>query len=208
MFSSQLNIFISKWIYMKILFLGIISASFTSSAFAAKDSSLDILIGQSYQTTSFNGNDSTSGKDLSLGIRTDYRLIENLKLELSFNNYQESKGSYVDEQLVHQDSRIRTTSVDLGLKYGINIVEDWTIYAHLGISSWKMNIKEGITGLSKENSRLRDEDIYYSISLDYDHNDNDAFGLEYKVIDIDYAADNIIVSNKIQSVFFYFKAKF
>lgn len=193
---------------MKLLFLAIISATLSSSVFAAKDSSLDILIGQSYQTTSFNGNDSASGEDIFLGIRTDYRLIQNLKLELSFNNYQESKGSYLDEQLVHQESKIKTTSVDLGLKYGINLVEDWTIYGHLGISSWKMNIKEGITGLSKENSRLADEDMYYSISLDYDHNDNDAFGLEYKVIDIDYAADNIIINNKVQSVSVYFKTKF
>jgi hypothetical protein len=193
---------------MKILFLGVISATLTSSVFAAKDSSLDISIGQSYQTTSFNGYDSTSGQDFFLGIRTDYRLIENLKLELSFNNYQESKGSYLDEQLIHQDTKIRTTSVDLGFKYGVNLVEGWTLYGHLGVSSWKMNIKEGITGLSKENSRLADEDLYYSISLDYDHNENDAFGLEYKVIDIDYAADNIFISNKIQSVFVYFKTKF
>ncbi|MCI2284381.1 porin family protein [Colwellia sp. MSW7] len=193
---------------MKILFLGFISATLASSAFAARDSSLDILIGQSYQTTSFNGNDSTSGKDISLGIRTDYRLFDNLKLELSLNNYQESAGSYIDEQLVLQESRIKTTSVDLGFKYGVKLVEDWTIYGHLGVSSWEINIKEGVTELPKENNRLRDEDMYYSISLDYDHNDYDAFGLEYKVIDIDYSEDSILISNKVQTLSVYFKTKF
>ncbi|MEO9945691.1 MAG: outer membrane beta-barrel protein [Paraglaciecola sp.] len=193
---------------MKILFLGVVFTTLSFSALASKDLSLDISLGQSHQRTSFNGNDSVKGDDFSLGIRAEYRLIENLKLELSLNDYKESVGSYIDEESIEQDSHLTTKSFDIGIKYGVNLLKNFTLYGHLGVSSWRMNIKKDTTALSNENNQLDDNNVYYALSLDYDHNDNDAFGLEYKIINIDYQTDNLSISNKVRNLSIYFKSKF
>ncbi|PCK08017.1 MAG: hypothetical protein COA42_11270 [Alteromonadaceae bacterium] len=158
--------------------LSVISAA----AFADKNLTVEILVGQSAQDYSSDwehyrddfavhrGDDDSSSNATSFGLRFGYQFNPNFAIEFS-----------------HMDYGDDAASNNLGLKAILPVNDKLSLNTRLGISSWHVGGDRARFGNNNADGR----DPYLSFGAEYALRENIFIGLEYTLVDMSWDSETM-----------------
>ena len=187
---------------MKNVTLTILLASLSVPALADNKISAEFLIGNADQKGSIKNVGSTSGDDLSFGVRGSYSLNENISLEAAYHNFGQTDDSYVDEFGDTINDKISSTSINFGVKGIIPLESGFSLFGRIGLSLWDVEFEETDSAFPGEKFKADDDgdDIYYGVGVQYSISDQLKIGAEYSVIDMGAEIESISVDNEVKNL--------
>jgi hypothetical protein len=193
---------------MKKLILGAVFLAIPTLAYSETKIYSEVLVGSSSQKT--NSSYDSEGDELShpekssfseqisnsYAIRLGVKYTDYLSFELAMHNHGEvnyihifSRGYPIspipEAPLLFRDEEakasVQTESIRLGIKGELNIIENLSVNARLGVAKWKY---DGLSPHVNGFTRGLDDgyDIYYSIGSKYNVSDALYIGLEYSLL--------------------------
>ncbi len=185
--------------------LGLIIAVCSAPATADGQLSAELLLGTADQksTTTFMGeSESTSGDDLSLGIRGSYRVNQNLALEIAYHNYGETDDTYIDSFGDTINNKVSSTAFNLGVKGMLPLDSGITLHGRIGVGIWDVEFWGTDSAFPGEVFTADDSgnDIYYGIGLQYDVSPQVSIGAEYTMTEMGVSAEGIAVDHEVKNL--------
>ncbi|AHK17771.1 porin family protein [Thalassolituus oleivorans] len=174
------------------IIVGVLLGSSALYASAENKMSAEILLGMADQELSTSGL-STSGDDVSFGIRGAISLHKNVSAEISYHNYGEADDTYVDGFGDTINDKLTTTAFNLGVKGIFPLNNGLSLNARLGVSIWDSELKETDSSFPGQTFKADDDgtDLYYGVGAQYDINSNMYVGAEYTLTKMDISTDGI-----------------
>jgi len=188
---------------MKKITLGILLTSCAIPVLAESNFSGELLVGRAEQKSSIDSFDSTtSGDDVSLGLRAALKVNPNLAFELAYQNYGETDDTYVDRSGDTITDKVSTSAVNVGVKGIIPFEGGLSLHARIGLSLWEAEIKETDSAFPGETFKADDDgsDLYYGLGLQYDMSPELVVGLEYAYTDMDVSLGGLSVDHEVKNL--------
>ncbi len=185
---------------MKKVALSVLLVCSAFPAMAEGDFSAELLLGVANQELSVDG-DSTSGDDVSFGVRGVYSLSENFSVEGAYQSYGEADETYIDEADDTINVKISSTALSLGLKGVLPVSDIVSLSARVGISFWDAELKAVDSSSPGEVDKLdgSGNDLYFGVGAQYQVSAQLFTGLEYTVTKVGLseggASEDIDVTN-------------
>ena len=133
----------------------------------------------------------TNDSDTSFAIGGEYRFNSNFTIEVRYDDYGNMTTSPKDEGVTGYNE-ILADSLSAGIKGGIPLSEQFSIFAKIGFSSWDINTNysfnySSLNSTSTESGSLSEsgKDLYYGFGGQYSINENIVIGLDYTMLTID-----------------------
>lgn len=186
---------------MKKVVLSVLLMSSALPVMAENNLSAELLVGKANQELSANGY-STSGDDVSFGIRGLYSLSENFSIEGAYHTYGETDDTYIDGFGDVINDKLSSTALSLGVKGILPLNNGISLNARAGMSFWDAELKEtdsafpGYTFKSDDNGN----DIYYGFGAQYDINSQVTVGLEYTIINMGISSEGISADFDVKNI--------
>ncbi|MBL0710025.1 MAG: outer membrane beta-barrel protein [Colwellia sp.] len=137
---------------MKKVVLSVLLMSSALPVMAESDFSAELLLGMADQELSAGGQ-STSGDDISFGIRGAYSLNENFSVEAAYQSYGETDDTYIDDWGDTINDKLSSTALNLGFEGILPLENGFSLNARVGISFWDAELKETDSSLPGETSK-------------------------------------------------------
>lgn len=171
---------------MKRIAVGLLLAAASVSTQAESGASAELMVGLAEQTTDFDGYESTSGDDVSVGVRGIYSFNQNFALEVAFQDYGEIDDTYIDEYGDTINDRVATSALTAGMKGSIPLQSGLTLSARLGLASWDLDYRGTDSAFPGEIFSASDDgsDLYYGAGLQFDLNQVLYIGAEYTITEM------------------------
>lgn len=185
---------------MKKVILGVSLLLTVFPVYAEKQFYSDVFIGNTQSDFStqyverggdseFQFSDNTSfGSSTGFGFGLGYQLNRYFALEARYIENGTSSIIHLDEFDEGIEEKIDTSSINLGAKFSLQLIEEININSRLGLASWGVDIT--ITDLSPLSEPVKSgksgEDIYWSIGANYVISNDLLLGLEYSELTMDY----------------------
>lgn len=191
---------------MKKIALGVFVSAAAMSAHAQSDfkskMSADLLIGFADHKTSFhNGAGSETGNDISFGVRGAYSVNKNVAVELAYQDYGETEGTYFDRSGNIINDRVSASAITAGLKGSYPLQNGLTLSARLGASMWDVEARQYDSSLPTPRSGEDDgTGVYYGVGAEYALNEKFSVGAEYTVTDMRLAFEEITADHDVRNV--------
>lgn len=146
----------------------------------------ELLLGSANQKAATTAH-STSGDDVSFGIRGSYYLNEYVFLEAAYQNYGES----TDTQVINDSGdevtdKLNSTALNVGVRGNWILDKNISLNARAGISFWDAELEQTYSAFprNKFKAKNNDHDIYYGIGARYEINSKFTVGVEYTIINM------------------------
>lgn len=186
---------------MKNLALGLLLSVVSISAFAESPASADVLFGSAKQASEIDGEELTSGDDMSFGVRVAFNANEFLALELAYQNYGETDDTYIDAYGDTIHDNVSATAITFGAKGIIPLDNNIALNARLGISSWDLELlatDSSIPGKFKADDT--GTDLYYGIGIQFKLNPQMSLGVEYTVTQMQPSIDGTAIDHDVSNL--------
>jgi len=180
---------------IKKVTLGILLASCALPVFAESKWSGELLVGRAEQKSSIDSFDSTtSGGDLSFGIRAALTVNSNIAFELAYQDYGTAKDS---TNRITTD--VSSSAVNLGVKGIIPFEGGFSVHGRFGLSRWEAEFKAASLSetLTVDDSG---SDLYYGLGLQYDISPELVVGVEYAATDMDILTEGTSLDHKVKNL--------
>lgn len=187
---------------MKKVVLGLIVGSMALSAHAQGDIAAEFMFGTAEQTSSIDGVGSTSGDDLSFGLRGAYTLNPNFGFEFSYQNYGETDDTYVDEYGDTINDKVTTTAFNAGIKGIIPFENGLALVGRFGMANWDIELEETDSFFPGEVFTADDSgtDFYYGIGAQAKLKESFTIGLEYTITEMDLSFVGISADHEVENL--------
>lgn len=171
---------------MKKIPIGLLVTTAALSVQANAEGAAELMIGFADQSTEIANYGSTSGDDISFGLRGVYSFNENIAIEVAFQDYGETDDTYIDSYGDTINDRISASALTAGVKGSVPIQGGLSLSARIGLSSWDVDIRETDSASPGEVYGGSDDgsDLYYGVGLQFDLNDAVYVGAEYTITEM------------------------
>ena len=134
----------------------------------------------------------SSDDSTSFGLRFGYQFNDYIAVEIAHHQYGEWDDNSIDESGDSTNAKLDSSSISAGVKGILPLSDDFSLFARAGIAKWDFKATVTDSSMPDEVFRLKedDNDIYYGIGAEYSVNESISLGLEYSVIDMDWAVSN------------------
>ena len=127
--------------FKRNIVVGVLLGSSALTAVAESGFSGEVLVGTADQEFSF-GSLSTSGDDMSFGIRGAFSLNEHFAVEAAYRIYGEADDTYIDDFGDTINDKLSSTALNLGVKGSIPFDNGISLNGRIGLALWDVELKE------------------------------------------------------------------
>jgi OmpA-OmpF porin, OOP family len=190
---------------MKKRALVLMIAFCSAPALADSPFSAELLLGTADQksTIKFMGtSESTSGDDISLGVRGVYTMNPNLAFEIAYQNYGQTDDTYIDEFGDTINDKVSSKALNLGVKGMLPLNNGVILYGRAGVAVWDLKFRETDSAFPGEVFTADDSgnDIYYGVGVQYDLNPQLSIGVEYTITEMSASLEGISVDHEVKNL--------
>jgi len=150
------------------------------------DFSAELLLGSANQESSTSAH-STSGDDVSFGIRGSYSLNEYVFLEAAYQNYGESTEiQVINDSGDKVTDKLNSTALNVGVRGNWILDKNISLNARAGFSFWDAELEQTYSAYPNDKFKAdnNDHEIYYGIGAQYEINSKFTVGIEYTIINM------------------------
>ena len=187
---------------MKKLILGLLVSALTLPAFADSNFTAEILLGMGDQKYSIGNVNSSSGDDVTFGLRWGYHLNEYFGLELAYQNHGQIDGSYRDIYNDKINDEVRSSAFNIGTKGKYPFPNGLSVHGRVGISFWNFELEETDSAFPGE--KLTEDDngnnLYYGLGLQYDITSQLVAGIEYSYLEMDVSILGVAIEHEVNNL--------
>lgn len=169
---------------MKKLAFGILIS--VAAVSAHSQNSAELLLGSAQQETDLNGYATTSGSDISAGVRGSFSFNPNFAVELAYQGYGETDDTFVDSYGDTVNFQFRSSAINVGVKGSVPLQNGISLNARAGMSLWDVGFTATDSSKPGAVAALDDDgsDLYYGIGVQFNVSETFIVGAEYTITDI------------------------